>query len=200
MKKKLLILSLLISYSIFGQTSRFIKNTNTEKKLSIGITGGNYTQIIELNGNHLTNEISYISGVRVGYMISKASFIKIGYDRITTVSFSELSYDSYKIPFLLGIYVFNGKKHNSKLSFESEIGYYFRGLIDFRNLTNFGYERNTTWGMQIAVNFKYDMSSKLYGTLSLANGRDFDNILQSQNNKIKINGFSAFRLGFGFKF
>jgi hypothetical protein len=200
MKKKLLILSLLISYSIFGQTSRFIKNTNTEKKLSIGITGGNYTQIIELNGNHLTNETSYIAGVRVGYKISKSSYLKIGYDRITTVSFSELSYDSYKVPFLLGGYIFNGKKYNSPLSFTSEIGPYLRGLSNFHDTTNLEYESNTTWGMQIAVNFRYDMSSKLYGTLSLTNGRDFDDILQSQDNNLRIRGFSALRLGFGFKF
>jgi hypothetical protein len=44
------------------------------------------------------------------------------------------------------------------------------------------------------------MSAKLYGTLSLTNGRDFDDILQSQDNNLRIRGFSALRLGFGFKF
>jgi len=113
------------------------------KKLSIGITGGNYKQIVELNGNHFTNEISYIAGIRVGYKLSQSSCLKIGYDRITTVSFSEVSYDSYKIPFLLGGYIFNGKKYNSSLSFRSEIGPYLRGLSNFRDSTNIEYNSNT---------------------------------------------------------
>ncbi len=185
---------------IFAQNSNLIKDPNQPKKLSIGVAGGNYTQIIELNDEHLTNINSYIASVNIDYLISEYTYLKTGFDRVTTVSFSGLSYKAYKIPFAYGINFFSGHKHNSEISLQSEIGSYYRIINDFTNNTSVNYSDNNVFGFQYSFNVRYDVSNKMFALLNLQISRDFDDILESEQNTIRVDGSYALQLGIGIKF
>lgn len=189
-----------MSFLLFSQNSKDIKNLNKENKLSIGISGGNYTQMLELNGNHLANLNSYSAYISLDYFISDKSYIKIGYQGISTISLSEISYDSFKVPFLLGYNIYSGNKYDSNISLQGEIGPYLRSITNFSNSSSINYSDNSVIGVQFSLNIKYDLSKNLFAIMSLTTNRDLDDIITSQDNTISIEGSYALRLGFGFKF
>jgi len=185
---------------LFSQNSKLIKNPKKENKLSIGVVGGNYTQVLELNGDHLANLNSYSANISLDYFVSENSYIKTGYQGISTISFSGISYDSYKLPLLLGHNFFSGKKYGSDISLQGEIGLYLRNITNFNNTSSITYTDNSVIGIQFSFNLRYDLSKKWFAIISLNSDRDFDDIITSQDNTIKIENSYALRLGFGFKF
>lgn len=189
-----------MSFLLFSQNSKDIKNPNKENKLSIGISGGNYTQVLELNGDHLSNLNSYSANISLDYFISEKSYLKTGYQGISTISFSGISYDSYKLPLLLGHNFFSGKKFNSDISLQGEVGLYLRNITNFSNKSSITYNDNSVIGIQFSFNLKYDLSKKWFAIMSLNTDRDFDDIITSQDNTIRLKDSYALRLGFGFKF
>jgi len=197
---KIFLFILFIPCLIFAQNSNLIKNPYQPKKLSIGVAGGNYTQILELNDEHLTNINSYIASVNIDYLISEYTYLKTGFDRIATVSFSGLSYEAYKIPFNFGYKIFPGQKHNSQISLLSEIGLFYRIINNFTNNTTINYLDNNVFGLQINFGIRYDVSSKMFAIVNLQTSRDFDDILESEQNNIRIEGSYTMQMGFGFKF
>lgn len=197
---KIYITLFFISFSAFCQDSNLIKTPDPHKKLSIGIVGGTYGQFIERNEQHLTNLYTYTSGIHADYRIGKLIYLKTGFNSIRTVSFSGFSYDSYNIPLLLGGYIFSGEHKNSDISLIGEFGPFFRGISNFSNSTSIDYSKNNVFGIQFSFTVKYDVSNNLFTILSLRTNRDFDDILQAENNNIRVQGSYSLELGFGFKF
>jgi hypothetical protein len=185
---------------LFSQNSKFIKNPKKENKLSIGIVGGNYIQVLELNGDHLANLNSYSANISLDYFVSENSYIKTGYQGISTISFAGISYDSYKLPLLFGHNFFSGKKFNSDISLQGEIGLYLRDITNFNNNSSNTYTDKSVIGIQFSFNLRYDLSKKWFAIISLNSDRDFNDIITSQDNTIKIKNSYALRLGFGLKF
>lgn len=188
------------SLMMFSQDSKLIKNPNKENKFSIGISGGNYTQILELNEKHLANLNSYSANISLDYIISDLSYLKIGYEGNSTISFSGISYNSFKIPVLFGSYIYSGKNNNSNVSLQGEIGPYLRNITNFENDSSIIYSDHSVFGIQFSLNLKYDLSDNLFAILSLNTNRDFDDIITSEDNNIRVKGSYALRFGFGFKF
>jgi len=199
---KLLLSTVLCFTSVlmFSQDTTLNKNPNKERKLSIGISGGNYTQMLERNGEHFDNLNSYNANISLDYMISETSYLKVKYEGISTISFSGISYDSYKIPLLIGNNLYSGKTYNSDINLQGEIGPYVRTISNFKNNSAVRYSDNSVFGIQFSLNLKYNLSSRLFALLSLNINRDFDDILTSQENNIRIEGSYALRFGFGYKF
>jgi hypothetical protein len=104
------------------------------------------------------------------------------------------------ITFLFGYNIYSGKKYDSNINLQGEIGPYLRNITDFRNDSSVAYNDNSVIGLQFALNLKYDLSKKMFAIMSLTTNRDFDDIITSQDNTISIEGSYALRLGFGFKF
>lgn len=187
-------------FIIFAQNSDVIKNPDKHPKLSVGIVGGSYTQVLEMNGAHLTNLPAYAASLSLDYRTSDLTYLKTNFQKISAVSFQGLSFESYKIPLLFGVKIFSGERHKSDINLLSEVGFYYRGIINFNNSTNIEYTTNNVFGVQFSFGVRYDVSHRMFTILSLRANQDFDDVLEATNNIIGIENSFGLEVGFGFRF
>ena len=175
-----------------------------ERKFSFGFSGGLMNQSIDKNGDHLTNQASNMASFRLDYQYDDFAHLKISYDRISTSSFSGLSFNSYKIPLLLGtdlswIRSLYGGVKNPHIRLIIEIGVYYRGVSDFENSTSINYNTNNVFGYQTAIGLKFELSNSLFAMMSMQSNSDYDDVLEAEGESVSLDGY-GFELGFAFRF
>lgn len=196
-KKTLLILILLTSIVSAQQVK---DSTSNESRFSFIGKLGNYTQQIEDNKNHLTNEPSYSVGIIAEYRLLGNNSIETGFYQIDKISFSGLTYDSYKIPlvFNTGI-IFNGNESIQNTKIVASIGVYLRSITNLDNNTNIDYEKNSVFGFHASLGVEHNLSDRAFVNLSVKTDRDFSDILEAEISSIRIKSSYGLFLGFGLR-
>lgn len=200
---KYFIFIILFPLIIYSQENNNQAKEDEKRKFSLGFAAGLMNQTFEQNGKHLTNQTSNMGSFTAQYQGSDYSHLKLSYDRISTVSFSDLTFDSYKIPLLYGLNfdwirnLYGGVK-NPNIQLLVELGIYYRGISNFQNQSSIVFNTNNTFGFQTAFALKFDLSNSLFATMSIQGNNDFDDIIKSENNDVSLKGY-ALQLGFAFR-
>lgn len=207
--KNILILFFLFSLlvkPVFSQSKQDRENNEDSRNLSVGLIVGSHTQRLESGNNHLANLTSYNVGFKVGYEISEPIYLKTGINGLSTVSIDGISYDSYIIPLTLGTdlnalnSLFNASSYNSNINLMAEIGFYYKGIYDFKNASSLAYSSHNVYGFQAGFSVKYDLSKAMFTKIGFRINNDTDDIIKGSGNNIRVENSYGFEFGFGFKF
>ena len=175
------------------------KKDEKDRKFSISLEQINYTQQIKENDDHLTNEPSSSSSIKVGYQLSKYTGLKIGFQNISDISFAGLTYDQYKIPLLLSSDIsFNNKKKSNHTRLVADVGIYLRTINGFDNDTAVNYEENSVFGFQGSLAVEHDITRLLFVNLGVSSNNDFSDLLESADSDISVKSYGFF-FGLGFR-
>jgi hypothetical protein len=198
MKNKILLLVALITTAASAQQSK--DSISNERRFSFSIKLGNYIQQIEENENHITNEPSYSGAIIAEYRLFGNTSIETGFHQIDKISFSGLSYDSFKIPLTFSTdmtFNNNGSKPNTKIV--ASLGTYLRSITNLNNNTNLEYDENSVFGFHASLGIKHDLSERAFVNLSFQVDRDFNDLLETENSSIRIESGYGLFLGFGIR-
>jgi hypothetical protein len=188
-KLRLLFVLVLTTLTVHGQD----ETNKKERKFSIGLEFADYNQQIKENDDHLTNESAYSQGLKISYRFSERYVLKSGFQFISDVSFSGLTYDQYKIPLLLSFDIsFNNKKINDNTRLIADAGFYLRSINDLENNTAVNYNKNTVFGFQGALSVEHDITELLFVNLGVRVNNDFSDLLESADSNISINSYGFF--------
>lgn len=191
------IICLLLSIPILSQENL---KTEDDSSFTFSLSGGSYTQLLQQNGNHLANLVSYSTTFHAGFKTSKFTYFKFGVDAVSTVSLEDFSYNTYQLPLLFGTDLFFGKnKENSPTKIFAEIGPYYRGISNFNDNSTVNYDTNSTLGIQVNFQIVFDINRKFYALVALRVNREFDDSFLAANDTICIQGSYAMHVGFGLK-
>ncbi|MGM0634719.1 MAG: hypothetical protein ACQESK_01540 [Bacteroidota bacterium] len=195
--KKLIFIFLLASCSIYAQED---SDNQGYKSIMLNLSGGSYTQLLESNGNHLTNLVSYSSSLQAGFRTSKFTYVKVGVDAASTVSLYDFSYDTYQFPILFGSNIlFGNSNKKSPTKIFAEIGPYYRGVRTSNNSSLSDFSTSSSLGMQINLQLTFDVSDRFYALVALRVNRDFEDSFVTEEESIRIKGSYAMQVGFGLK-
>lgn len=198
MKNKILLLVALITTIATAQQSKY--SISNERRFSFSIKLGNYIQQIEENDNHITNEPSYSGAIIAEYRLFGNTSIETGFQQIDKISFSDLSYDSFKIPFIFSTdmtFNNNGRKPNTKIV--ASLGTHLRSIMNLDNNTSLDYDENSVFGFQGSLGIEHDLSERAFVNLSFQVDRDFSDLLEAEDSSIRIESGYGLFLGFGLR-
>lgn len=198
MKNKILLLVALITTIATAQQSKY--SISNERRFSFSIKLGNYIQQIEENDNHITNEPSYSGAIIAEYRLFGNTSIETGFQQIDKISFSDLSYDSFKIPFIFSTdmtFNNNGSKPNTKIV--ASLGTHLRSIMNLDNNTSLDYDENSVFGFQGSLGIEHDLSERAFVNLSFQVDRDFSDLLEAEDSSIRIESGYGLFLGFGLR-
>ena len=198
MKSEILLIFIFISTIASAQQSK--DSISNERRFSFSIKLGNYIQQIEENENHITNEPSYSGAIIAEYRLFGNTSIETGFQQIDKISFSGLSYDSFKIPLTFSTdmtFNNNGSKPNTKIV--ASLGTYLRSIMNLDNNTNLDYDENSVFGFHASLGIEHDLSERAFVNLSVQVDRDFGDLLEAEDSSIRIESGYGLFLGFGLR-
>ena len=169
------------------------KKDGKDRKFSVSFEQTDYTQQIKENDDHLTNEPSSSSSIKVGYQLSKYTGLKTGFQYISDISFAGLTYNQYKIPLLLSSDIsFNNKKKSNHTRLVADVGIYLRTINGFDNDTDVNYEENSVFGFQGSLAVEHDITKLLFVNLGVSGNNDYSDLLESANSNISVDSYGFF--------
>lgn len=193
------IVYLFFSFFIFTSYAQFEKPIEKKKQptLSIDIHVGPYVQMLEADGISLANTVSSSGGISLNYNLGSMAYLRTGYTSISQAPFEGLSYDAHKIPIIIGLHFLPYRLRSTSSSLYSEFGVYYKQINEFNNNTDQAFSTSNPFGFHLATGVKHEISSKLFAFLQLRGDFDFDNIIENNEQSIKMKRAIMIEFGFG---